>query len=793
MAYSRRKYPGIWWNMQILLLGVLLVGVGCNLRRTVPDGEFLLFKNKVTVHGKAEGAGDLNNQVLHRPNKRIVFGVLPFYLWLHKKGTNFRNPAKNESVKWRRKLREDIGEPPVILDTSLAQISADNLRKYLFNLGYFENDVRFDWKGKRKKARVIYHVYPEKRYFSGDVVLDCADSILYQLLKPQIKIKEAFVDSWKPIVFDQMDQERTRLSKYLRNLGYFTFTRDNVSFELDTHRNTGSTDVVIHITPMADGSPHRPRIIRNVHFQFITGSVYESTSLGDTLRDSTGNYSFLLEGYPLRTSVLTKSCLLKPGSLYRQDNHERTYGSLIETDLFRLVEISFSPPVPGNEADSMDMLVVCRTATRQAYSIEPQGIYSPQGSSGTNVNASNVSSYGLAGNLSFTNRNVLKNGEKFNVNLLGSIEAIINSDQDVRSVLYGFQAGGNANLLLPRPVLIDRVLPSAWDFKVNTILNLAYQYESNPNFIRKTLPASITYQMSRKNLNWYYTPLEVSFNRNRLAPGFRSRLGSVDSLLVARIFTDHLLTAARFGFVYNNRKSQGGNWWFLRANLLETSGNLHRLVRRAIDRTGDRDTAYNFLGVNYFQYLRSEIDLRYNIDFDENNKAVFRTSAGLGIPFGNTTVLPFDKRFFAGGSNSLRAWRPRRIGPGTFSDSAGRLLFDRSGELLVLLNAEYRFQVLKRFLEGALFLDAGNIWNLSHRGQLLPGVLRKGNLLPEMAVNTGVGFRFDFQFFLIRFDWGIPLRDPSEPAANRWVIQRAADPGFIKNHTALTLGIGYPF
>jgi outer membrane protein assembly factor BamA len=248
------------------------------------------------------------------------------------------------------------------------------------------------------------------------------------------------------------------------------------------------------------------------------------------------------------------------------------------------------------------------------------------------------------------------------------------------------------------------------------------------------------------------------------------------------------------GFVYNNRnEAAGGNYWYIRANLLETSGNIHRLLRRTFDTERLPDTSYQALGVRYFQYLRSEFDIRYNLKFDENNAAVFRTSFGLGLPYGNNSVLPFDRRFFTGGSNSLRAWRPRRVGPGSFVDSSGGLLFDRSGELLLQANAEYRFALLRNFLEGALFLDAGNVWNLKHKGQLLPGLFQGNTFLGEVALNTGLGLRFDFSFFMIRFDWGIPLRDPSEKPENRWIIRQAASPGFIREHTALTLGIGYPF
>jgi outer membrane protein assembly factor BamA len=773
-------------NMWLPVL--LLFASGCNLKKLVPDDRYRLVHNTIVLKGEYEDGSDMRAQVLHKPNRKILFGAVPFYLWLYKKGTSFRKPDKNETVGWRRKFRNDIGEAPVLLDTGLVELSAENLKKYLFNQGYFDNQVEWEWTGRKKKAAVTYNVQPGKLYRISAVQVDCVhDSIRAISIQA---LEKAGARNGQPLVFDEMDAWRAAISLAVRNEGYFSFNKEYVRFELDTFRNNAEANVKVFI--QADAI--RKRFIRKVWYELETSETYRGNKLHDTLMGDQGQTFFILNGYPLNTQSLSRISEFKSGELYRQDHHNNTYANLAATDLFRMIDISFGSVVPGPSSDSMDVVIRMKTAVRQSYSIEPQGIYSPQGSSGTNVNANNVSSYGLAGNFTFTNRNIFRNGEKLTTNLLGSLEAIISSEDNRRNILYGFQAGGNANLIISRPLLLEYLLPKADFRQVRTVFSLAYQYEGNPNFIRRTLPASLTYQWTKKQLNWYYTPLEISYNRNRLSPDFRLKLGSVDSLLVTRIFTDHLITAARLGFIYNSRGTASqGNYWYIRANLLETSGNLHRLIRRSLDEQRRPDTIYEAFGVRYFQYLRSEFDIRYNVKFDENNAAVFRTAFGLGLPYGNNTVLPFDRRFFTGGSNSLRAWRPRRVGPGSFVDSSGGLLFDRSGELLLQANAEYRFTLLRNFLEGALFLDAGNVWNLKHRGQLLPGVFEGSRFMSELAVNTGVGLRFDFSFFMIRFDWGIPLRDPSEKPENRWVIRQATNPGFIRDQTALTLGIGYPF
>lgn len=787
MAYTRREYPNML-RINLWLAALLLLSASCNLKKLVPDERYLLVRNAIKLEQPLEENQDLRGQILHKPNRKILFGSMPFYLWLYKKGTSFRKPERNERSAWRSKLRNDIGEAPVLLDTSLVELSAENLEKYLFNHGYFDSRVQWRWTGRRKKAAVTYQVYPGRRYRISQAEVICGNDSIKAIAASALQT--AGLRPSRPLIFDELDAARSSISAAVRNQGYFTFNKELVRFELDTQRIRAQASIKAFIS----AADIRKRIIRKVWYELETPETYRNVGTADTIYRDAGAQCFVLNGYPLNPEMLLRASLFKPDARYSQDRHNATYANLAATDLFRLIDISFGMVKAGHVYDSMDVFIRMKTAVRQSYSIEPQGIYSPQGSSGTNVNANNVSSYGLAGNFSFTNRNIFRNGEKFTTNVLGSLEAIISSEDNKRTILYGFQAGGNASLAIARPLLLEHLLPKAKFNQVRTIFSLSYQHEGNPNFTRRTLPASLTYQWSKPHLNWYYTPLEVSYNRNRLSPAFRLRLGSVDSLLVTRIFTDHLITAARVGFVYNNRnEAAGGNYWYIRANLLETSGNIHRLLRRTFDSERRPDTIYQALGVRYFQYLRSEFDIRYNLKFDENNAAVFRTAFGLGLPYGNNNVLPFDRRFFTGGSNSLRAWRPRRVGPGSFVDSSGGLLFDRSGELLLQANAEYRFALLRNFLEGALFLDAGNVWNLKHQGQVLPGLFRGPSFLGEVALNTGIGLRFDFSFFMIRFDWGVPLRDPSEKPENRWIIRQAASPGFIREHTALTLGIGYPF
>ena len=261
------------------------------------------------------------------------------------------------------------------------------------------------------------------------------------------------------------------------------------------------------------------------------------------------------------------------------------------------------------------------------------------------------------------------------------------------------------------------------------------------------------------------------------------------------LFTPLFISATKVGFVYSDGLfNRTDNNLYVRA-ALETSGNTLRWLSALQDPGSSADKTYSIFGVQLSRYVRSEFEMRFRKDFDELNTVAFKVNTGVGIPFGNGTsnTLPYDKRFFVGGSNSLRGWRPRRLGPGDEPTSDN--IIDKAGELLLEASAEYRFTLLKNFYSMAIFADAGNIWNVNHRFTQpgTKGIFDPDTYLQEVAFNTGIGSRFDFGFFLFRLDWGWPLHDPTRDKGNRWMIDEMFSGKYVRDETALTIGIGYPF
>ncbi|MCC6817363.1 MAG: BamA/TamA family outer membrane protein [Bacteroidia bacterium] len=232
----------------------------------------------------------------------------------------------------------------------------------------------------------------------------------------------------------------------------------------------------------------------------------------------------------------------------------------------------------------------------------------------------------------------------------------------------------------------------------------------------------------------------------------------------------------------------------MRGNVLEIGGNIHRGIRRLIDNVDNPDTSYSLLKVNYYNYAKSEIDARCSTNFDENNSTAIRLNIGMVYPYWNQKVTPFDKLFFIGGANSLRAWRPRTIGPGAYYESSKNFRIDRAGDFIIQANAEYRFDIFSKRLEGAFFVDAGNVWVIRDVNDVDPLKLFKLNtFISEIAANTGVGLRFDFEFFLFRLDWGMQVHNPEKPIGQTWVIKEFARDNYFTKYSILNFGIGYPF
>ncbi|MBS3914651.1 MAG: BamA/TamA family outer membrane protein [Bacteroidetes bacterium] len=784
------KYPNLLIGPAIFFATVFFIS--CGVKKTIPEGQHLLRKNKVHVYGKIPTT-EISGQILHRANKRVIFNRVPIYLWAYALGTKHEDPGSSDSSKLRRKLRHDFGEPPVLMDTNLVVLSADNIHNYLFNTGYFDAVVTTKVVYSKRKAKVFYYVHPKEPFLINSVFMRPVDSSLYPEMQ-RIAEKSDYFRLWWPANLNKLGEARNFMAAELQNLGYYTIKPELIRFRVDTLSNKTSgqkeAEIKMILENQANNEPHVKYKFGAVKLVLETSEMYTRTRNPKTVYYD-GN-TLELNHYPIMPATIARIIYVDSGAIYSQNAGNKTYQSLVQMGLFSFVEIVYTVDTSKKEISSV---IHVKTSPRMYFQVEPQALYSPQGSSGLNISTGTQRSFGGALILSFSNKNLFRNVENLRISSITSYEGIIKRDNK-NTLGYALQQGFNASLSLPHLKLMNLNKINSKITQRNTLLSLSYQYERNPNFFRSAIPASITFQYLQPKISYYWTPVEISFNKNILSKAFIDRLPAADSAFISRVFTNQFVSATKIGFIYaNNRTKPGETYVFTRLGM-ETSGNLHRTYRKLFENPFISDSTYTIFGLQYFQYAKLEGEIRLRQIIDELNSVVLRVNSGIAIPYGNSRYVPYDKRYFIGGSNSLRAWRPRRLGPGSTSDTTN-FIIDRSGEFLLEGNLEYRFTLLRKLLESALFLDIGNIWNLDHKGQTAPAasILNSDKLFQDMAVNTGIGFRFDFQFFLFRIDWGIPLRDPSREIGTRWLIGNYHNGpwNFVSKETALAFGIGYPF
>ena len=754
---------------------------GCNVTRSLKEGQLLLKKNEVSGYNTKEFY-DAKNKISYRPNTKNIFGI-KHKLAAYNRGYRLK-PGKRKT-----RLMEKKGEPPVLIDTTAINASARNLQQYFFNKGYYNAEVTFEIDTHRKKAIVYYQVELNKPYKINAYKLMADDTTIQVLLDSNID--EALLKKGKVLDFNTIADERTRITEYLNNNGYYYFNKEYIKFKLDTNLNSHEVDVEMQVTNISKSRPHKQQYINTV-------TVNINNRYGTKINNDTATVNqlfFNYNGYEINAELLERYVFLEPGQLYKKKITDNSYVRLLDLGLFQFIDIQFSQALNPDSSVSdtlMNVVITLTPSKKQEIVLEPQAISSDQTNQITNRN---TQTYGLAMAFRYTNKNFLKNADRFDLKYRVSTEAQRGlPDNDKFTDNFNvFEQSITASVYYPKLIFFNRTVDPEKTKAERTVFNLSYIDERNNDFTRTILPANFTYQIDKPNISWGITPAEISYTRTNLKSGFIDSLETSDSIYVRRLFSTNMITASRLSMTYTNKAiSRTRSYWFVRWNPIEVGGNLLQSYNNLANKPKNADGQYEVFGVNYFQYVRSDFDVRWNTVFDENNSTVFRVYAGMGVPYGNSNLLPFEKQYFIGGTNSLRAWRPRTVGPGSYTDNS-QVQIDRSGEILLQGNFEYRFDIFDRFLEGALFYDAGNVWLRQKRDDFPDGEFRTDKFTSQIAMNTGFGLRFDFTFFILRTDWGIPLKDPGLPQNERWIINEANNLKWFTDKSVFNLGIGYPF
>jgi len=770
-------------------IGILFLS-SCNVMKFVPEGKTLLDGNRVKIEGDVK-IEDVKDQILLVPNRKM-FLVVKFNLWAYYFGNKV---FKKDSTKVKMFFIETVGEKPVYLDTVKVHYSEKNIEEFLNQKGYFDNTVSSKVVTVLKRSYVTYTIIPEKPYSVHSTAYNGSDVYLDRAANEFAK--DNILKNGDKIDFDRIEAERDRLTTAFRNNGYFYFNKAFIKMILDTGGHDHGVDINVNIANPGEERNARPQTIQRVYVEM---DFKQRWGRRDTLKYE--KIAYLFNGYALKPNILDRSIRLRPGELFSQANLEASYNKLMGLGLFRIVNIRILP----SGTDSTNKLLVfisLQPTSKHVFIWEPQAITTDKPNLTSQDN--NPRNYGFANQFILNNKNVFKNAEDFNLKFrlaaetqFGGGVSVTLGNKEFRNI-GNFESNFTFELLYPKLLFFSRIDKRPKLQKNRTSINLTFQNEINTNYSRRSIPLNLTYQtfyQTKKKLNFniFYSPLQLSFNQGKLDSAFLADLDNPNDIVrLERTFRNYIIPAQKLAIVFSDKLKSPKDYWNIRYTPFELAGNIIEFTKRLIDPTASgvkEKSIFGFADIPYFQYFRTDVDVtHYNI-IGENSSFVVRGNIGVGKAYGNSYIMPYERQFYVGGSNSLRAWRPRIIGPGESGDSLVSNV-DKMGDLLFQSSAEYRFDIVPGFFEGAFFADAGNVWLLTKGSEFT--TFNINTFYKQLAMNTGAGIRLNLSFFILRLDWGIPLHDPREVYGDRWVIKNFFDKGWIFDRTLLSLAIGFPF
>jgi outer membrane protein assembly factor BamA len=759
---------------------VLITASACNPTKYISEGESLLDRNYINVNTGEISKSELTRYVRQQPNKRI-FGAR-FHLSLY----NWSNIEKDN---WFHNWLRNIGEEPVVYDPYSTGRSKTQLKSFLHSKGYFDSNVMETVETAKKRSKVYYDIEVKTPYLINALEYDVEDSDLLRLIL--FDSINCLIRSGKPYDVDVMIAETLRLEKFIRDQGFYAFSSEYISLQVDS--TIGNRRVNITYKVANAKSPDRSAVQKTIphsHYRLRKVFIHPEFSPGRALSEGERYYSsldtVLYNGYyfiappgrPLiRYNLLAQSLFINPGATFNLSNTERTQKRLNSLRAFRLVNINYSEPdinyVSPDGDRYIDAIIQLAPFSQQSFTFELEGTNS----------AGNL---GAAVNLIYQHKNLLHGAEQFNMKLKGAYEAL---NEEITGFRSAQELGAEANLQVPEfllPFFKKENFIRKYDPK--TYFQLAYNYQRIPVFTRTVANATFGYNWSSGRSN---THLLFPFQLNLVKlpyidPDFARRVDS--SFYLSSSYRDVLILGGSYTYTFNNQNIlRKRDNTFFKLNL-ETAGNMLAAGSRIAGATMT-DSSYTFLGQEYAQFIRADFDLRYKRVLNDVSSVVYRAFVGLGIPYGNSRAMPFEKQYFGGGANGLRAWQVRSLGPGSFDNDIPAFI-NQTADMKIELNTEYRFKLFW-ILEGAVFIDAGNIWTIKDDPDRPGAVFKFNKFYDDLAIGTGFGMRFDLKFVLLRADMGVKLRDPAIQDYPKWI--RLRRPYNLRDDFTFVFGIGYPF
>lgn len=759
----------------------LAVGLtGCSPVRYLGEEETMLAHVTLKSTDKRVKPEDYRGYVRQEANARW-FNLVKVPLGIY-------SLSRADSTKRGGRIWKRLGEPPVVYDSAMTAQTATSLRAALRTRGYLQAEVDTTIRTAKRRTRVEYLLQPGDLWTVDSIVYESEESTMLALLLELAT--QGGLRKGMPLDVALLSEERDRIVTTLQNRGYFAINKDYIVFTADTIPEQRTALLRLSLNrPEGEnsGAAYRIHTIRNV-------DIYESANeeeVADTLRYRDLCIHFRKRPW-LQRQVYDNHTAIRRGKPFSERDVQDTYAGLNALQAVGYTTIRMRPS-DGEDTDTLrpqlDAQVIVTPSERYTISAEADG---------TNTNGD----FGAALSLTFTNRNAFHGGEVLSFKLRGAYEAIKGLEGYGDEQNY-IEYSAEARLRMPtfKFPLLPRKLNR--ELKATSELGLMFNSQDRPEFHRRILTARWAYNWSHHrdqrwqhtldvlNINYVFLPWISGTFRTEYLEGTNAR-----SSILRNSYENLLIMRIGYGFVFHSRGQQaaqnavaGRRDWQLRFNA-ETAGNvLYGLSRLGVFNK-DASGQYQALGIPFSQYAKFDLDFATTYTIDKNNSLALHALFGIAIPYGNSLVIPYEKRYFAGGANGVRGWSVRELGPGEYHTADGKVNFvNQTGNLQMLLSLEYRTKLFWKF-NGAAFIDAGNIWNTRLQEDIPGSQFKFNRFLRQVAVAYGIGLRFNMDYFILRFDAGMKAINPAEPSGKGHYP--LLHPVFSRDF-ALHFAVGLPF
>lgn len=749
----------------IMLLLVCVAAVGCRVTKHIPVDSSVVSRAEIRIDGKMTDQSQLRMAMAQRPYHR-TFGFLPIGSWIWHNDT---------TTMWHR-LRNRMGTAPVLYDQAKTRRSEEAMRRVMQQQGYLDAKVTHRTSVEGGKVHVTYDIRSGMARKLQRVTYDTQDSLLGMLLDSTLQ--QSALQPGALLDHGRLEQERQRITTLFRDNGYWDFDKENVSYVADTLKGKPEVDLTVRIT-----GRHQPWHFRQVHF--VTNYNILSQSGQDSLmhhfrpmEQSGYDLTYSGEKCYLRDKVLIRNCFVLPGDHYTERAVRDTYASLSRLHVLKYINIRVEPV--GEERE-LDVFVY----------LTPQSTHNLQFElDGTNT----AGDLGFAVALTYQQRNAFRGSETFTSRLKGSYEALSGNVDKLVNNHYSEYAA-EMSLEFPQflvPFLSDGIRRKS---RATSLVNASFSRQSRPEYSRVVTQGGFGYKWNSPdgksrhvwdvaNLSYVYLPEQSETFKQLIANLGPISYSSYSSHFILGM--DYTVYMGNNTLTTGRQQQSSRDLWSLRINP-EIAGNVLSAVSQ-LGNVRQEEGRYQVLSLPFEQYARFDVDWSYCHFLSDRSRLALHAAGGVAVPYGNSSVMPFEKRYYSGGANSVRGWSVRELGPGRYAGSSAAFnYFNQCGDVRLDASVELRSRLFWK-LESALFVDAGNVWTIKEYESQAGGEFTEG-FVKEIASSWGLGLRMVTDFVVLRLDWGFKAYDPSSNADEAWSLPHP----FRSNHNTLHFAVGYPF